>query len=100
MQVKLRAAAPTLAAPALPEVQLKREGKLVDGRHGEQSAPAFPPASPACLCLPSPVPLQPSIETVDGEPSTKKLAVQKKKSGDTSVGTDSGLSPGPQADSK
>uniref|UniRef100_A0A452U742 Unconventional SNARE in the ER 1 n=1 Tax=Ursus maritimus TaxID=29073 RepID=A0A452U742_URSMA len=54
----------------------------------------------ATLTPTDPVPLQPSLETVDGEPSTKKLAVQKKKSGDTSVGTDSGLSPGPQADSK
>ncbi|XP_034513897.1 unconventional myosin-IXb isoform X3 [Ailuropoda melanoleuca] len=52
------------------------------------------------LPSPSQTKMQPSIETVDGEPSTKKLAVQKKKSGDTSVGTDSGLSPGPQADSK
>lgn len=90
----------TLAALALPKVQLKREGKLVDGRRGGQSTPAFPPASPAVLCLPSPVLWQPSTETVDGEPSSKKLAVQKKKSGDTSAGTDSGLSPGAQADSK
>ncbi|XP_073757057.1 unconventional myosin-IXb isoform X8 [Callorhinus ursinus] len=52
------------------------------------------------LPSPSQTKMQPSIETVDGEPSTKKLAVQKKKSGDTSVGSDSGLSPGHQADSK
>ncbi|KAK2499287.1 hypothetical protein MC885_018189 [Smutsia gigantea] len=44
--------------------------------------------------------LQPCMETVDGRQGTKKPAVQKKKSGDTSAGTDSGLSPGPQADSK
>ncbi|XP_054434836.1 unconventional myosin-IXb [Pteronotus mesoamericanus] len=43
---------------------------------------------------------QPPSESVDGEPSMKKPAVQKKKSGDTSTGTDLGLSPGPQADSK
>ncbi|XP_016064888.1 PREDICTED: unconventional myosin-IXb isoform X7 [Miniopterus natalensis] len=43
---------------------------------------------------------QPLSESVDGEPSTKKAAVQKKKSGDASTGADSGLSPGPQADSK
>ena len=70
------------------------------GVHGERSTPAFPPAGPACLCSPSPVLWQPSTETVDGEAGTKKLAVQKKKSGDASAGTDSGLSPGSQADSK
>ncbi|KAM7141924.1 unconventional myosin-IXb isoform 4-T4 [Molossus nigricans] len=43
---------------------------------------------------------QPLSESVDGEPSTKKAAIQKKKLGDASTGTDSGLSPGPQADSK
>ncbi|XP_039099243.1 unconventional myosin-IXb isoform X6 [Hyaena hyaena] len=43
---------------------------------------------------------QPSTEAVDGEPGTKKPAVQKKKSGDASASIDSGLSPGPQADSK
>ncbi|XP_045051604.2 unconventional myosin-IXb isoform X4 [Desmodus rotundus] len=43
---------------------------------------------------------QPLSESVDGEPSTKKPAVQKKKSGDASAGTDLGLPPGPQADSK
>ncbi|XP_029074489.1 unconventional myosin-IXb isoform X3 [Monodon monoceros] len=42
---------------------------------------------------------QPSAETMDGEPSTKKLAIQKKKSGDASLGTDAGLSPG-SVDSK
>ncbi|XP_064454240.1 unconventional myosin-IXb isoform X10 [Mirounga angustirostris] len=52
------------------------------------------------LPSPSPTKMQPSLETVDGEPSTKKPAVQKKKSGDTSVSSDSGLSPGHQADSK
>ncbi|XP_032170883.1 unconventional myosin-IXb isoform X8 [Mustela erminea] len=52
------------------------------------------------LPSPSQTKMQPSIEAVDGEPSTKKPAVQKKKSGDASVGTDSGLSPGPPADSK
>uniref|UniRef100_A0A8C7BAU8 Myosin IXB n=1 Tax=Neovison vison TaxID=452646 RepID=A0A8C7BAU8_NEOVI len=52
------------------------------------------------LPSPSQTKMQPSIEAVDGEPSTKKPAIQKKKSGDASVGTDSGLSPGPPADSK
>ncbi|XP_029772636.1 unconventional myosin-IXb isoform X5 [Suricata suricatta] len=52
------------------------------------------------LPSPSQTKTQPSTEMVDGEPSTKKPAVQKKKSGDVSAGTDSGLSPGPQADSK
>nr|XP_035951262.1 unconventional myosin-IXb isoform X13 [Halichoerus grypus] len=52
------------------------------------------------LPSPSQTKMQPSLETVDGEPSTKKPAVQKKKSGDTSVSSDSGLSPGHQADSK
>ncbi|XP_005409566.1 PREDICTED: unconventional myosin-IXb isoform X3 [Chinchilla lanigera] len=42
---------------------------------------------------------QPSSET-DGEPSIKKPAVQKKKSGDASSGPDAGLSPGSHADSK
>ncbi|XP_022414397.1 unconventional myosin-IXb isoform X4 [Delphinapterus leucas] len=42
---------------------------------------------------------QPPAETMDGEPSTKKLAIQKKKSGDASLGTDAGLSPG-SVDSK
>ncbi|XP_028338850.1 unconventional myosin-IXb isoform X2 [Physeter macrocephalus] len=42
---------------------------------------------------------QPSAETTDGEPSTKKLAIQKKKSGDASLGTDAGLSSG-SVDSK
>ncbi|KAG8517280.1 Unconventional myosin-IXb, partial [Galemys pyrenaicus] len=39
-------------------------------------------------------------ETTDGEPSTKKTAVQKKKSSDTATSTDTGMSPGPQTDSK
>ncbi|VFV36955.1 myosin-ixb isoform 1 [Lynx pardinus] len=52
------------------------------------------------LLSPSHTKTQPSTETVDGEAGTKKLAVQKKKSGDASAGTDSGLSPGSQADSK
>ncbi|XP_047554574.1 unconventional myosin-IXb isoform X2 [Lutra lutra] len=52
------------------------------------------------LPSPSQTKMQPSIEAVDGEPSTKKPAIQKKKSGDASVSTDSGLSPGPPADSK
>ncbi|KAM6168714.1 unconventional myosin-IXb isoform 2-T2 [Erethizon dorsatum] len=47
----------------------------------------------------SPAKAQPSSET-DGEPSSKKSTVHKKKSGDTSSGPDSGLSPGFQADSK
>ncbi|XP_025771643.1 unconventional myosin-IXb [Puma concolor] len=52
------------------------------------------------LLSPSHTKTQPSTETVDGEAGTKKLAIQKKKSGDASAGTDSGLSPGSQADSK
>uniref|UniRef100_A0A8C3WL50 Myosin IXB n=1 Tax=Catagonus wagneri TaxID=51154 RepID=A0A8C3WL50_9CETA len=47
----------------------------------------------------SPTKTQPSAETVDGEPSTKKPAIQKKKSSEASSGVDSGLSPG-SADSK
>ncbi|XP_008578762.1 PREDICTED: unconventional myosin-IXb isoform X3 [Galeopterus variegatus] len=50
--------------------------------------------------LPFPAKAQPSTEATDGEPSTKKPAVQKKKSGDAASGTDAGLSPGSQADSK
>ncbi|XP_014393760.1 PREDICTED: unconventional myosin-IXb isoform X2 [Myotis brandtii] len=50
--------------------------------------------------LPAQAKTQPLSESVDGEPSTKKVAVQKKKSGDASTSTDSGLSPGSQADSK
>ncbi|XP_070272439.1 unconventional myosin-IXb isoform X1 [Myotis yumanensis] len=50
--------------------------------------------------LPAQAKTQPLSESVDGEPSTKKAAVQKKKSGDASTSTDSGLSPGSQVDSK
>ncbi|XP_015422490.1 PREDICTED: unconventional myosin-IXb isoform X8 [Myotis davidii] len=50
--------------------------------------------------LPAQAKTQPLSESVDGEPSTKKAAVQKKKSSDASTSTDSGLSPGSQADSK
>ncbi|XP_039099244.1 unconventional myosin-IXb isoform X7 [Hyaena hyaena] len=59
-------------------------------------------ASDVSKLLPSPsqTKTQPSTEAVDGEPGTKKPAVQKKKSGDASASIDSGLSPGPQADSK
>ncbi|XP_037362005.2 unconventional myosin-IXb isoform X3 [Talpa occidentalis] len=52
------------------------------------------------LTSPSQARTQPPTETTDGEPSTKKLAVQKKKSSDTATSTDTGLSPGTQADSK
>ncbi|XP_019497492.1 PREDICTED: unconventional myosin-IXb isoform X6 [Hipposideros armiger] len=53
------------------------------------------------LPAPAQTKTQPPSESVDGEPSTKKPAIQKKKSGDASAaGTDAGLSPGPQADSK
>ncbi|KAF6306721.1 myosin IXB [Rhinolophus ferrumequinum] len=53
------------------------------------------------LPAPAQAKTQPPSEGVDGEPSTKKPAIQKKKSGDASAaGTDAGLSPGPQADSK
>uniref|UniRef100_A0A8C6E4I8 Myosin IXB n=1 Tax=Moschus moschiferus TaxID=68415 RepID=A0A8C6E4I8_MOSMO len=47
----------------------------------------------ATLTPTDPAPLQPSAET-DGEPSTKKLAIQKKKSADAASGTDASLSPG------
>ncbi|XP_046293507.1 unconventional myosin-IXb isoform X4 [Marmota monax] len=47
----------------------------------------------------SPARAQPSAET-EGELSTKKPAVQKKKSGDISSSLDAGLSPGSQPDSK
>ncbi|XP_016013186.2 unconventional myosin-IXb isoform X8 [Rousettus aegyptiacus] len=43
---------------------------------------------------------QPPSDGVDGEPSMKKPVIQKKKSSDASTGTDAGLSPGSQADSK
>uniref|UniRef100_A0A8C6DW21 Myosin IXB n=1 Tax=Moschus moschiferus TaxID=68415 RepID=A0A8C6DW21_MOSMO len=52
----------------------------------------------ATLTPTDPAPLQPSAET-DGEPSTKKLAIQKKKSADAASGTDASLSPG-SAESK
>ncbi|EPY88458.1 myosin IXB isoform 2-like protein [Camelus ferus] len=51
------------------------------------------------LQSPSQTKTQPSAETVDGEPGTKKPAIQKKKSGDASSGPDAGLSP-VSADSK
>ncbi|XP_040097007.1 unconventional myosin-IXb isoform X2 [Oryx dammah] len=50
------------------------------------------------LLSPSQTKTQPSAEA-DGEPSTKKLAIQKKKSADAASGTDASLSPGP-AESK
>uniref|UniRef100_A0A8C5V8I6 Myosin IXB n=1 Tax=Microcebus murinus TaxID=30608 RepID=A0A8C5V8I6_MICMU len=50
--------------------------------------------------LPSPAKAQPSAEATDREPSPKKPAVQKKKSGEVSSGPDAGLSPGSQVDSK
>uniref|UniRef100_A0A2K6PQP7 Myosin IXB n=1 Tax=Rhinopithecus roxellana TaxID=61622 RepID=A0A2K6PQP7_RHIRO len=50
--------------------------------------------------LPSPAKAQPAAETTDGERSTKRPAVQKKKSGDASSMPDAGLSPGSQVDSK
>ncbi|KAM9243771.1 unconventional myosin-IXb isoform 1-T1 [Dugong dugon] len=50
--------------------------------------------------LPSPAKTQSLSETVDGEPSSKKPVVQKKKSGDSASITDARLSPSPQADSK
>ncbi|XP_058419635.1 unconventional myosin-IXb isoform X3 [Diceros bicornis minor] len=81
-------------------------------RHRAVGAPLTPTeerrislsASDVSKLLPSPSPslakTQPSMETVDGEPSVKKPAVQKKKSGDASSGADLGLSPGSQTDSK
>ncbi|XP_006898382.1 PREDICTED: LOW QUALITY PROTEIN: unconventional myosin-IXb [Elephantulus edwardii] len=50
--------------------------------------------------LVSPSRTQSLAESVDGEPSSKKPAVQKKKSGDSTSITDTGLSPGSQPDSK
>ncbi|XP_012509519.1 PREDICTED: unconventional myosin-IXb isoform X4 [Propithecus coquereli] len=50
--------------------------------------------------LPSPAKAQPAAEATDREPSSKKPAVQKKKSGEVSSGPDAGLSPGSQVDSK
>ncbi|XP_008058243.1 unconventional myosin-IXb [Carlito syrichta] len=50
--------------------------------------------------LPSPSKTQPRAESTDGEPGTKKPAVQKKKSGDASSSPDAGLSLGSQADSR
>ncbi|XP_052498800.1 unconventional myosin-IXb isoform X2 [Budorcas taxicolor] len=50
------------------------------------------------LLSPSQTKTQPSAET-DGEPSTKKLAIQKKKSADAASGADASLSPG-SAESK
>ncbi|XP_026641105.1 unconventional myosin-IXb isoform X1 [Microtus ochrogaster] len=47
----------------------------------------------------SPVKVQTPAE-IDGDPSTKKPAIHKKKSGDVSAGPDAGLSPGSQGDSK
>ncbi|XP_045408713.1 unconventional myosin-IXb isoform X9 [Lemur catta] len=50
--------------------------------------------------LPSPAKAQPAAEATDREPSSKKPAIQKKKSGEVSSGPDAGLSPGSQVDSK
>ncbi|XP_049733295.1 unconventional myosin-IXb isoform X3 [Elephas maximus indicus] len=50
--------------------------------------------------LPSPVKTQSLAETMDGEPTSKKPTVQKKKSSDSASITEAGLSPSPQADSK
>ncbi|XP_028640645.1 unconventional myosin-IXb isoform X12 [Grammomys surdaster] len=47
----------------------------------------------------SPVKVQTSAE-IDGDLSSKKPAIHKKKSGDPSAGPDAGLSPGSQGDSK
>uniref|UniRef100_A0A452E9U8 Myosin IXB n=1 Tax=Capra hircus TaxID=9925 RepID=A0A452E9U8_CAPHI len=67
-------------------------------RHRAVGATLTPTDEAACPCSPSPAPLQPSAET-DGEPSTKKLTIQKKKSADAASGTDASLSPG-SAESK
>lgn len=71
----------------------------MDRMHGGTGTHTFPPERAPAFAYPAPPPLQPSAETMDGEPSTKKLAIQKKKSGDASLGTDAGLSPG-SVDSK
>uniref|UniRef100_A0A8D2IFB4 Myosin IXB n=1 Tax=Urocitellus parryii TaxID=9999 RepID=A0A8D2IFB4_UROPR len=91
-----------LMAAAGSSTMLSQSLDLSD-RHWSMGTAPTPTESPAQTTCLSPTPihtilLQPSAET-EGELSTKKPAVQKKKSGDISS-LDAGLSPGSQPDSK
>uniref|UniRef100_A0A287D561 Myosin IXB n=1 Tax=Ictidomys tridecemlineatus TaxID=43179 RepID=A0A287D561_ICTTR len=91
-----------LMAAAGSSTMLSQSLDLSD-RHWSMGTALTPTESPAQTTCLSPTPihtilLQPSAET-EGELSTKKPAVQKKKSGDISS-LDAGLSPGSQPDSK
>ncbi|XP_077834362.1 unconventional myosin-IXb isoform X5 [Macaca mulatta] len=96
-----------LVAAASPSAMLSQSLDLSD-RHRATGAALTPTeerrisfsTSDVSKLLPSPAKAQPATETTDGERSTKKPAVQKKKSGDTSSIPDAGLSPGSQVDSK
>ncbi|XP_077834358.1 unconventional myosin-IXb isoform X1 [Macaca mulatta] len=95
-----------LVAAASPSAMLSQSLDLSD-RHRATGAALTPTeerrisfsTSDVSKLLPSPAKAQPATETTDGERSTKKPAVQKKKSGDTSSIPDAGLSPGSQVDS-
>ncbi|XP_072872924.1 unconventional myosin-IXb isoform X4 [Chlorocebus sabaeus] len=96
-----------LVAAASPSAMLSQSLDLSD-RHRATGAALTPTeerrisfsTSDVSKLLPSPAKAQPAAETTDGERSTKKPAVQKKKSGDASSIPDAGLSPGSQVDSK
>ncbi|XP_070943875.1 unconventional myosin-IXb isoform X1 [Macaca nemestrina] len=96
-----------LVAAASPSAMLSQSLDLSD-RHRATGAALTPTeerrisfsTSDVSKLLPSPAKAQPATETTDGERSTKKPAVQKKKSGDASSVPDAGLSPGSQVDSK
>uniref|UniRef100_A0A2K6E8E2 Myosin IXB n=1 Tax=Macaca nemestrina TaxID=9545 RepID=A0A2K6E8E2_MACNE len=96
-----------LVAAASPSAMLSQSLDLSD-RHRATGAALTPTeerrisfsTSDVSKLLPSPAKAQPATETTDGERSTKKPAVQKKKSGDASSIPDAGLSPGSQVDSK
>nr|XP_021516299.1 unconventional myosin-IXb isoform X6 [Meriones unguiculatus] len=62
----------------------------------EERCTSFSTSDVSKLC---PVKVQTSAE-IDGDLSTKKSTIHKKKSGDVSAGPDTGLSPGSQGDSK
>uniref|UniRef100_A0A2K5WUB1 Myosin IXB n=1 Tax=Macaca fascicularis TaxID=9541 RepID=A0A2K5WUB1_MACFA len=95
-----------LVAAASPSAMLSQSLDLSD-RHRATGAALTPTeerrisfsTSDVSKLLPSPAKAQPATETTDGERSTKKPAVQKKKSGDASSIPDAGLSPGSQVDS-
>lgn len=96
-----------LVATTSPSAMLSQSLDLSD-RHRATGAALTPTeerrisfsTSDVSKLLPSPAKAQPAAETTDGERSTKKPAVQKKKSGDASSIPDAGLSPGSQVDSK